>query len=415
MNSNCRKYNKEHPTECIKICEEWRDFEKFNIWFENNTKNGETFFIRLDDSKDFTPENCRMMLETDARKFKSKNAIKIEYNGKNLSLTDWEKETGISRHILSYRLNAGWTVEDIFNTPSTSAFYNKDNHERLHNIWMSMKQRCYDKNNSKYKNYGAKGINIYEEWKNDFHSFEKWALENGYEKHLTIERRNIDKGYCPENCTWITLEAQAKNRSNNHKITYNGKTMILQDWANEVGIAASTIRKRLKSGWTVEDALYTPIGKKSSNFSQKEKNEKTAEEKKVYTIWTKMHTICKKYNKKHKNNRIQVCKEWENFNIFYKYCMNFLYLDKILFFIRFDDTKDFTPENCTFMNETDARSFKSSNGENYILTYNNKTMTIIDWSKELGISLRILRRRLKSGWSIEDTLCTPSGQKRKKI
>ena len=67
------------------------------------------------------------------------------------------------------------------------------------------------------------------------------------------------------------------------------------------------------------------------------------------------------------------------------------------------------------MNETDARSFKSSNGENYILTYNNKTMTIIDWSKELGISLRILRRRLKSGWSIEDTLCTPSGQKRKKI
>ena len=93
----------------------------------------------------------------------------------------------------------------------------------------------------------------------------------------------------------------------------------------------------------------------------------------------------------------------------------FFFLDKNLFFIRFDDTKDFTPENCTFMNETDARSFKSSNGENYILTYNNKTMTIIDWSKELGISLRILRRRLKSGWSIEDTLCTPSGQKRKKI
>ena len=409
MSSNCRKYNKEHPTECIKICEEWKDFEKFNRWFENNTKNGETFFIRLDDTKDFTPENCRMMLETDARKFKAKNAIKIEYNGKNLSLTDWEKETGISRHILSYRLKAGWSVEDILNEPSASTFYNKDNHERLYNIWMSMKQRCYDKNNPKYKNYGEKGINIYEEWKNDFHSFEKWSLENGYEKHLTIERRNIDKDYCPENCTWITLEAQAKNRSNNHKITYNGKTMILQDWANEVGIAASTIRKRLKSGWTIEDALYTPIGKKSSNFAQKEKTAKTAEEKKVYTIWTKMHTICKK------NNKMKICEEWKNFNTFYKYCMNYLSLDKNLFFIRYDDSKDFTPENCTFMAEIDARSFKSSNGENYILTYNNKTMTIIDWSKKLGISLRIIRRRLKSGWSIEDTLCTPVGQKRKNL
>lgn len=56
------------------------------------------------------------MNSTDARKFKSKNAVKIEYNGKNLSLTDWERETGISRHILAYRLNAGWAVEDIFNT-----------------------------------------------------------------------------------------------------------------------------------------------------------------------------------------------------------------------------------------------------------------------------------------------------------
>ena len=90
MNSKCRKYNKEHPTKPIKIYEEWKDFEKFNIWFENNTKNGETFFIRLNDTKDFTPENCKMMLETDARKFKSKNVVKIEYNGKNLSLTDWE-------------------------------------------------------------------------------------------------------------------------------------------------------------------------------------------------------------------------------------------------------------------------------------------------------------------------------------
>lgn len=65
------------------------------------------------------------------------------------------------------------------------------------------------------------------------------------------------------------------------------------------------------------------------------------------------------------------------------------------------------------MNEKNARSFKSSNGENYFLTYNNKTMTILDWSKEIGISLKIIRRRLKAGWSIKDTLCTPIGKRRK--
>ena len=415
MNSKCRKYNKEHPTKPIKIYEEWKDFEKFNIWFENNTKNGETFFIRLNDTKDFTPENCKMMLETDARKFKSKNVVKIEYNGKNLSLTDWEQETGISRHILSYRLNAGWSVEDIFNTPSISDSYdkNKNNHKRLYDIWISMKQRCQNKNNPKYKNYGAKGICVCEEWKNNFQAFKQWAKENGYEKDLTIERKNINKDYCPENCTWISLKEQSKNRSNNHQITYNGKTMILQDWANEVGISSATIRKRLKSGWTIEDALFTPIGMKKQNLSKKEKIKRTPEETKIYTIWTKMHTMCKKYNKEQQNNTIKVCKEWENFNIFYKYCMQFLSKDKNLFFIRYDDSKDFTPENCTFMNEKNARSFKSSNGENYFLTYNNKTMTILDWSKEVGISLRIMRRRLKAGWTVEDTLCTPIGKRRK--
>ena len=125
-----------------------------------------------------------------------------------------------------------------------------------------MKQRCQNKNNPKYKNYGAKGICVCEEWKNNFQAFKQWAKENGYEKDLTIERKNINKDYCPENCTWISLKEQSKNRSNNHQITYNGKTMILQDWANEVGISSTTIRKRLKSGWTVKDALFTPVEKK---------------------------------------------------------------------------------------------------------------------------------------------------------
>ena len=218
------------------------------------------FFVRLDESKGFNPENCKFMNSTDARKLKAKNSVKITYDGKTLSLTDWERETGIPRHVLSYRLNANWSVEDIFNTPLASNDYKTDktDSERLYMIWKSMRERCYTKSCKKYKDYGKKDIKICDKWYNDFDSFKKWALENGYKKDLTIERKNINKDYSPENCTWITVKEQAKNRSNNHQITYNGKTMILQDWANEVGLDSATIRQRLKNGWSVEDALFTP-------------------------------------------------------------------------------------------------------------------------------------------------------------
>ena len=416
IKSNCNKYNKEHFDFQINICKQWQTYENFEQWcIEQCGKNLDLFFIRIDETKDYTPANCTFMNSTDAKKFKSKNTVKIEYNGKNLSLTDWERETGISRHILSYRLNAGWSVEDIFNTsiPEKKDVNEITNHKKLYNIWYAMIQRCYDKTHQKYNDYGAKGICVCEEWKNNFHSFEQWAMENQYTDSMIINRKDVLKNYSPENCQIISTHEQGKNRSNNHQITYNGKTMILQDWANEIGISSTTIRKRLKSGWTIEDALFTPIGMKKQNLSKKEKIKRTPEETKIYTIWTKMHTMCKKYNKEQQNNTIKVCKEWEKFNIFYKYCMQFLSKDKNLFFIRYDDSKDFTPENCTFMNEKNARSFKSSNGENYFLTYNNKTMTILDWSKEIGISLRIIRRRLKAGWSIKDTLCTPIGKRRK--
>ena len=117
IKSNCNKYNKEHFDSQINICKQWQTYENFEQWcIEQCGKNLDLFFIRIDETKDYTPTNCAFMNSTDARKFKSKNTVKIEYNGKNLSLTDWERETGISRHILAYRLNVGWAVEDIFNT-----------------------------------------------------------------------------------------------------------------------------------------------------------------------------------------------------------------------------------------------------------------------------------------------------------
>lgn len=81
---------------------------------------------------------------------------------------------------------------------------------RLYKIWSNMKQRCYNENATSYNYYGEKGITICEEWLYDFQIFHDWAMENGYQDELTIDRIDSDKGYCPENCRWITLDENSR-------------------------------------------------------------------------------------------------------------------------------------------------------------------------------------------------------------
>lgn len=85
--------------------------------------------------------------------------------------------------------------------------------ERLYRIWKAMKSRCYNKNNPSYlKWYGARGICICDEWKDDFEKFQEWALSNGYADNLSIDRINPDGNYEPSNCRWATASEQVQNR-----------------------------------------------------------------------------------------------------------------------------------------------------------------------------------------------------------
>lgn len=137
---------------------------------------------------------------------------------------------------------------------------------RLYVIWCDMKSRCNNKNNARYNVYGGKGITVCKEWENDFDEFQKWAEKNGYDPKAergkcTIDRIDNTKGYCPENCRFISNTEQANNKSNNVKITYNGIIKTVSQWAKEKGLSSETLRKRLKK-WPVEKAIETPLRNK---------------------------------------------------------------------------------------------------------------------------------------------------------
>ena len=111
---------------------------------------------------------------------------------------------------------------------STNAKHN-DSKTRLYNIWCCMIGRVENKNSLDYKNYGGRGITICKEWRSDYLSFKKWALENGYSNTLKIDRIENNSGYSPDNCRWTTQTIQSRNtrrlRSNNTS-GYRGASFI---------------------------------------------------------------------------------------------------------------------------------------------------------------------------------------------
>lgn len=122
-----------------------------------------------------------------------------------------------------------------------------------------MKQRCNLDNGSRtYKDYGGRGIKVCDEWDRSYESFRDWALTHGYDDTMSVERIDVDKGYTPENCTFIPIRDQSKNRRNT-LLTVNGVTKTKQQWADAIGIDKATLSSRLnKLGWDPERAVSTP-------------------------------------------------------------------------------------------------------------------------------------------------------------
>ena len=138
--------------------------------------------------------------------------------------------------------------------------------ERLHGVWNSIKGRCYNPNCEAYKNYGGRGIKMCEEWKSNYESFKKFAIEKGYNENskrgeYTIERIDVNGNYEPDNCILIPIEKQFCNKTNNHVLTFKNETKTVSEFARDYNIQKDTLLERLKAGWSVEDALLTPVRK----------------------------------------------------------------------------------------------------------------------------------------------------------
>lgn len=144
---------------------------------------------------------------------------------------------------------------------------------RLYNIWVNMRQRCYNPKNRAYDRYGGRGITVCDEWKDNFQTFYSWAISNGYDPDLSIDRIDNDRGYSPENCRWATSSEQARNRRSDHLITFQGETRTMVEWVEEMKIPINILSLRIvRYNWPVERALTEPVHTKKGRKTKSKKS-----------------------------------------------------------------------------------------------------------------------------------------------
>lgn len=188
--------------------------------------------------------------------------VVLEYLGRERGQTWWLCQCDCGKIIktASTRLKNGQTKSCGCYNIEMSRLKNSTHNQsktRLYRIYRSMIGRCKYKYEV-FKHYSGKGIEVCPEWLESYEKFAEWSMQNGYSDKLTIDRKNNDKGYSPENCRWVDTHTQACNRTNNHRLTYNNETKTITEWGEQYGISYSIIRDRLLLGWSVEKAITTP-------------------------------------------------------------------------------------------------------------------------------------------------------------
>lgn len=125
----------------------------------------------------------------------------------------------------------------------------------LYGRWRAMIERTRNPNHREYRNYGGRGIAVCDRWQ----SFENFAADMGptFRQELQLDRLDVNGNYEPANCRWITQREQQRNKRTNHVIEWRGRSMVVTDWAELLGLVPNTVIYRLRRGWSVDRALTT--------------------------------------------------------------------------------------------------------------------------------------------------------------
>jgi len=243
-------------------------------------------------------------------------------------------------------------LDSLKKTKSCGCLNSRDVIRRnLYNRWYKIIDRCYNRENISFNNYGGRGIKVCDAWRNSFESFYNWSLENGYNPNLTIDRINNDGNYNPENCRWVDLYVQANNKRNNVFIEYNNKKYTFKEAGKILNMDENSVRSRKKRGWSDEKIMTTP---------------RTDNE--IYLTY---------------NGDKKSISDWSKYTGLPKYIIHYR-LEKGW------NVKDILNKS------TKDREIK--------LTYNDKTKTISEWAVELKVSKDKLYKRYLRGWDSKDII-----------
>lgn len=133
--------------------------------------------------------------------------------------------------------------------------------KRLYGVYKMMVARCTDPNIREYENYGGRGVTVCDEWLGElgYDAFAEWAFANGYDKdakrgECTLDRKDVNKGYEPDNCRWISNKKQQSNKRTCRQYTYNGETLGIAEWAERLGVSRSKMYHDLViKGYKIEE------------------------------------------------------------------------------------------------------------------------------------------------------------------
>jgi hypothetical protein len=244
----------------ISVCERWRE-SVLNFLEDMGPRLPGTTLDRKDPGGNYEPGNCRWATD-EAQSRNKRNNRYLECDGQRMVLADWSRKYGVSQALILARLELGWSECEAIETPVGDHKKGRmPPRLRTWHVWNNLIQRCTNPGHPSFGQWGSRGIRVCERWRS---SFENFVADMGQAPAgMSLERKNVDGNYEPGNCEWATYHEQARNTTRNVRIAFGDREQVLADWAAETGLSAQVIYRRIfRDGWSVEDALTTPKGKR---------------------------------------------------------------------------------------------------------------------------------------------------------